>query len=190
MLRFVRVLEMIVGVAVTVIFSISCSFANDVPSPLAAVPIYKAIMIAWTDNFDIVVVLFLSSFLTTVIVEYFVIVCFLRHENKARLEILFWVFSINVLTNPASQLAALTLTLHALNTGSETIAWGMLCVVELVAIAVECVLMLWALRRLYYGGIMSEPVTVKRTISMVVTANVLSFSFGWIAKLFWLSPPA
>lgn len=92
------------------------------------------------------------------------------------MKLIFWVLFVNVITNPASQVAAI---FFGRVMGSEMSAWIMICLVELVAATVEFGIMRWLFIRMHHSGAIDGPVTTKRTIETVLAANLASFLFGF-----------
>ena len=99
------------------------------------------------------------------------------------IKLIFWILAVNVITNPAAQIAAI---FFGRTMGSEALAWIMICLVELVIVAVEFGLLTLILGKMYRQGAFDELVTGKRLIGMVTVANLASFALGFVVPIFVL----
>ncbi|WP_041286556.1 hypothetical protein [Desulfomonile tiedjei] len=151
------------------------SHANDVPLPL------DQLNHSWNNNR---LELLVGNFLCTVIIEYLVIWAFFGWSGKAGKELVGWVLFVNAITNPVSQMDAVFFA--NLYGSDNSSAWIAICVMEFVVATVEFSMMASIFRRMHRNKVIDNPVTTKRTILMVLTANVASFLFGFIGLLFLL----
>jgi hypothetical protein len=174
-LRFIRLLLAIACLWIVLEGSIGLSQANDVPLPL------DQLNYSW-NNYPLE--LLAGNFLITVIIEYLVIWVFLGWSEKVGKELVGWVLFVNAITNPASQVAAVFFA--NLYGSDNSSAWIAICAIELIAATVEFGIMTLLFRRMHRNKIIDKPVPTKRTILIVLTANVASFLFGFIGLLFLL----
>ncbi len=153
---------------------IGLSFANDVPLPMGDFLQHPEVL--GYSRAEI----FVWNFCATVIIEYFVICAFLGWPENAMIKLVFWVLLLNVITNPASQIAAI---FFGRVMGSEISAWVMTSLAEFVAATLEFGIMRWLFRRMHDSGAIDRLVTTKRTIRMVLTANAANFIFGFVVLI-------
>jgi len=183
---YIRVFQVLVGLAMSLIGGVAPCIANDVPLPYYALPVYKELMGTLSANLYIIVGLFVTNFVATVFIEYLVVIWLMGDSNRARLELFLWVLVVNAITNPASQIGTLFLTAEAPTRGSEALAWSMICAVQFAAITVEFGLLRWIFGRMHRRGKLDKPVTAARTIMIVFAANLVSFVFGWVTQYKWM----
>ncbi len=127
------------------------------------------------------VCMMLGAYVITVIVEYPVIHLMLGRPAEARLKLFLCVALINLITNPAVQMALLY-TFPALITYPIPSLF-MIFPIEFVVVIVEFGFFLWAFRGLYRGGELTEPVSAKRTFLISLAANLASFVFGCVVLI-------
>lgn len=175
MRRYIGLFQFIVIVWMTLVSHVLPALANGL-----FLPFYQqGVALAWEWS---PVGALAAIFCATVMIEYLVMYALLGWPPRARAELLLWVLFINAVTNPASQVAAFFLGDERL-TGSEGLAWTMICGVELVAAVVELFLMRWAFGQMYRRGVIDQDITGRRAMVIVFTANLASFAFGFIVLL-------
>jgi hypothetical protein len=172
--RYTCLSRVIIFLWMSFLWPIGLGFANDVPLPLG--DFLQRPEVLGYSQLEILAL----NFCATVVIEYLVICAFLGWPEKAILKLGFGVLLANIITNPASQVVAI---FFGSVLGSEPLAWAMICAVELVATIVEFGIMRWAFGRMYHGGLIDQPIAIKRTIVMVLTANVASFLLGFAALI-------
>jgi hypothetical protein len=189
------VFQIITALFVSFICANGLSLANDV-----SLPFYRE----WLGNHwgepHLLTKLFIMNFCATVLVEYVVILLFLRPPAKARTGLAFWVFCVNAITNPVAQGLVLVLdqgfTAYLLLTAirefnivaliAALFSSGILVLIEGVAILVECKILVRVFGRMYGRGTIDEPVLARQALIMVIAANVVSFCSAWIINLPWI----
>lgn len=129
----------------------------------------------------------LIRFCVTVAAEYLVVLGCLTGRLKAFSALFVWVLLINVVTNPAAQFGVAFVADPAV-LGSEAAALLMWFGIELAVVAVEFGLLRWIFTRMYQRHILNEPVSMRRTIVIVLLANLASIlagtlGFGMIMRL-------
>ena len=155
------------------IFGLGPSFADDVANPFDFLRDPKITGYSRVQIFAI-------NFFATVVIEYLVICWFFVWSKKAMAKLLFWVVVVNIITNPAAQAGAI---FFATSLESETLAWIMICIIELGAVVVEFGLLRWISGDMYRQGALDEEVTPKRTLLIAAVANLASFAFGFLGTL-------
>lgn len=144
---------------------------------LADTPLPFEMRLAWGDARPLGY-LILGCFVATLLVEYPVVYWMIGRPKKARTQLLFWLALINMVTNPAVQIALLYLE-PALE-GWERFGWLYLCVIELAVVAVEFWLFTRVFARMYRGRALDEPVTTTWALVAAIAANLASFVIGGI----------
>jgi hypothetical protein len=173
MLRSTRLIQM----SSCLWFTTMCCVGSSLADGGASKSFYKQVLSNDLDLFHLVPVFF-SIFFATVVTEYLIVYFLLGRPEKATAKLLLCVLLVNVITNPAAQFGMLLLGDERL-LGSATLPDVMICMIELTATAVESALMVPIFGRLYRCGLLDEPVTVRRTIVIVLAANVASFLVGF-----------
>jgi hypothetical protein len=177
MIQYTRWAQAILGLCCTLMYCTGSAFANGGPSTLFHEEVaYDALF--WNSS------LFAEMFLATVAVEYAVVYFMLGRPAKASMQLLGWVLFVNVITNPAAQLGLLCLGDPVL-WGSDTLAWVMIGIVELIVVAVEFCLLKWIFGRMNRRGRLDEPVSTRRTFAIALVANAASFVCGIVGFFLW-----
>ncbi|WP_157212077.1 hypothetical protein [Desulfomonile tiedjei] len=144
--------------------------------------------------------LFIMNFCATILVEYVVILLFLRASTKALAGLAIWVFCVNAITNPVAQVLILSLdqgfTAYLLLTAirefdivaliAALFASGILVLIEGVTILVEYKILVRVFGRMYGRRTIDKPVFARQALIMVIAANVVSFCSAWIINLPWI----
>jgi hypothetical protein len=126
----------------------------------------------------------------TIVIEYWVICAFFEWSQKAMLKLMLWVPVVNLITNPIAQIGVMFF--GGMLKRSEPLdwtimlQWAIIFVIELAVVAVEFCLFRWIFLNMYRQGVISKPVTVKRTILIAATANTASFALGFVGIIIWL----
>ena len=118
-------------------------------------------------------ILFLIFFVN-LIVEYFVISIFLANYRPYRLKMFKPVFTVNLFTFPITQFIALLIFL------SYPFAIGLHFTAEFFPLMVETILYLKINEIKYRNGEIKFPIPIKRTICYTITANLITFSLGFL----------
>jgi hypothetical protein len=134
-------------------------------------------------NYDFVIIYVIASFCATFISEYLVIALFLWKEKRVWLSLFFWVLLINIITSPLSQAAMVFLDYGGLSEilpveRNQTFASGAMWLIALVTVIPKYNILKWVIGRMHRQGILNEPMTHERTLTMVIIGVFSSFVIG------------
>lgn len=116
----------------------------------------------------------LSTYIATVVVEYGVLYLFLRRLMTPGAWLLPWVLLVNLVTNPVAQLVWIYFKDWLDPLDHNLLLYG----IELAVVAVEFLLFRWIFGRMCDRSALAAPVTERRTLTIVLAANVASFLFA------------
>ncbi len=174
MQRLRQPVRLVSGLWVMLMLGTGTAFANGVP-------IYHS-NYEKAPDIGFMSVICLATYIATAMVEYGVIYLFLRRLMTYGAGILSWVLLVNLATNPVSQFV----WLHFRERLDPVDRVLMLSGIELAVVAVEFLFFRWIFRRMYHSGVLAEPVTERRALTIVLAANVASLVFA-AAGLIYLS---
>ncbi len=97
MLRNIRLLQVISGLCLILIFGLGRSIADDVPLPSDLLGHPEILGYSRAQ-------IFILNFLVTVVIAYWVICAFFEWSQKAMLKLMIWVPVVNLITNPLRRL--------------------------------------------------------------------------------------
>jgi hypothetical protein len=165
--RYIRLLQVILISWFTFAWYVDTSFANLV------VPFE---MLLSFDHPYAFYYLMIGCLVATVIVEYPVVYLLLGRPAKARIQLFLWLLFVNVITNPAVQIALLFLD-PAVYLTDALFKFGL---IELAVVMVEFGLLHWIFSRMHRCGALVEPIKARCTFVIGVLANLASFVLGGI----------
>jgi hypothetical protein len=145
-------------------------------------PFYKEVFTntsIWDFLFGFYHRILLPILFATVVIEYFVVYLMLRRPSKAKIQLFLYIILINLITNPAAQLAMLFIGDPDL-TGSSGMSLIVVCIIELVVVAIEFGLMMWIFGRMHRRGLLEKPVATDFILIIAVVTNLASFGLVFI----------
>lgn len=125
-------------------------------------------------------VIVLATYISTAVVECAVVYLFLRGLMATRSGLFPWVLLVNLITNPVAQLVWIYFK-HWLDPVDGVL---LLCGIEIAVVVVEFLFFRWLFERMYHRGALAASVTDRRTLMIVLAANVASLVFVEAGFLF------